>query len=452
MIISILLACIVAATLVSILMVVSSARKKREKGGTSNKVQKKGRSAVIKEAEKKLAKDPHNVASLETLGELYYGDKDWEHVWNVYKTLYDISSAHVEINVAKVTGRMGIAAYQMERYDDAVNALMLSLKKDPENFEANYFLGKTFYNKAIYDKAVYCFKKAKAINPENTELNELMGLALFKAAKYREALPFLKRTLDEHPDHKEVLYDMAVSMAECGMGDKALKVFVHLRPDPTFGSQACLEAGKLHERVKDFQNAVQDYEIAMKLSNVPEQTMMQIKYRCACTYIAMNEIAKGLALLKQIQEVKSGYKDVDALVVRYAELNQNKNLQTYLMSGTSDFVALCRKVISAYHTGCFVKVEDVQVASESVDIICTVESSKWDAKEIFRFYRNQTVIGDIYVREFHSKLRDSKCDKGVCAVMGSFSESSHKYIEGRPVDLVEKEQLGKILKKINILN
>ena len=57
----------------------------------------------------------------------------------------------------------------------------------------------------------------------------------------------------------------------------------------------------------------------------------------------------------------------------------------------------------------------------------------------------------MYIREFHGKVRDSKCDKGVCITMGSFSESSHKYIEGRPIDLIEKETLQKLLKKINVL-
>ena len=71
---------------------------------------------------------------------------------------------------------------------------------------------------------------------------------------------------------------------------------------------------------------------------------------------------------------------------------------------------------------------------------------------MFRFYRTQTVMGDIYIREFHSKMRDAKCDNGYCVTMGSFSESAHKYTEGRPIDLIEKEQLCKILKKINMLN
>ena len=452
MIFSILIAVIVALLLVSIIFAIKGIKRKDEKKDVSQKIQKKGKSAILKEAEKKLAHDPHNVPSLELIGDLYYGEKDWEKVWNIYKTLYDISSAHPEIDIAKSALRMGIAAYNRDKNEDAVSALMLSIKKDPNNFDCNLALGKALMKANAFDKAVYCFKKAKVIQPENSEVNMLLGTALYKSQKYRDCLPFLKRVLDENPGNKEVLFEMAVSMTECGMGDKALKVFMHLRPDPEFGAQACLEAGKMHERVKDFANAVKDYEIALRLPNVQEQIMLQIKYRLANTCIGMNDISKALIYLRQIQAAKQGYKDVDALVARYAELNQNKNLQTYLMSGTSDFVALCRKFIATYYKDAFVKVEDVQVASESVEIICEVETSKWEAKQMFRFYRTQNVIGDINVRDFHSKLRDTKCDNGVCITMGNFSESAHKYIDGRPVDLIEKDELVKILKRINMFS
>ena len=122
------------------------------------------------------------------------------------------------------------------------------------------------------------------------------------------------------------------------------------------------------------------------------------------------------------------------------------------MSGTSDFVALCRKFIATYYKDAFVKVEDVQVASESVEIVCEVETPKWEAKQMFRFYRTQNVIGDINIREFHGKLRDTKCDNGVCITMGNFSESAHKFIDGRPIDLIEKDDLVKILKRINMFS
>ena len=447
MIVSILIAVIVALLLISLIIGVKNIKRKEDKKDVSQKIQKKGKSAVLKEAEKKLAHDPHNVTALETIGDLYYDEKDWEKVWNIYKTLYDLSTAHPEIDIVKCTLRMGIAAYNRDKNEDAVSALMLSVKKDPNSFDCNLYLGKALLKANACEKAVYCFKKAKVIQPDNNEVNMLLGTALFKAQKYRDCLPFLKRVLDENPGNKEVLFDMAVAMTECGMGDKALKVFMHLRPDPEFGAQACLEAGKMHERVKDFASALKDYEIALRLPNVQDQLMLQIKYR-----LANNDISKALTYLRQIQAAKQGYKDVDALVARYSELNQNKNLQTYLMSGTSDFVALCRKFISTYYKDSFVKVEDVQVASESVEIICEVETSKWEAKQMFRFYRTQNVIGDINIREFHGKLRDTKCDNGVCISMGNFSDSAHKFIDGRPIDLIEKDELVKILKRINMFN
>ena len=450
MIFSVLIAVIVAAVLVVVIILVRGTKRKTLVQDVSQRIQKKGKSAILKEIEKKLARDPHNVNALETIGNIYYSEKNWEKVWNVYKTLFDISTAHVEINIAKCTLRMGIAAFYLQKNEDAIASLMTSLKKEPENFDCNFYLGQALYNAGTYDKAIYCLKKARIIQPENIKINALLGQCLFKAQKFRDSLPFLKKVLDEHPDNKEILYDMAVAMSEVGMGDKAIKVFMHLRPDPQFGAQSCLEAGKIHERNKNFQEAVKDYEIALKLQNVPDQIMLQIKYRLGNTWIQLNDISKALIYLKQVQAIKSGYKDTDQLVARYSELNQNKNLQIYLMSGTSDFVALCRKFITTYYKDSFVKVEDVQVSSETVEIVCAIENPKWESKQLFRFYRTQNVIGDIYIREFHGKIRDAKCDQGCCVTMGSFSESAHKYTEGRPIDIIEKDELVKILKKINM--
>lgn len=452
-----LIAAIVGVALIVVIILIAGARK--GKGGDAksgskaeHSISKKGKGGVIKEMEKRLAHNPHDVDALQTLGDIYYNDANWEKVNSIYKTLFDISTVHLEVKSDIAAQRMGIACFQLDRIDEAINMLMLSAKKNTELFETHFYLGRAFYKKNIYDKAFICFKKCKQLAPDNNEVNQYIGMSLFKAGKFRDSLPFLKKVLDESPDNKEVLYDMAVAMSECAMGDKALKLFMHLRLDPQFGPQSCLEAGKLHEKAKAVQDAIQDYEIAMKLENLPEPVAVQILYKCAQCYIQQNNITKGLALLKQLQNLHQGYKDVDALVARYSELNQNQNLQTYLLSGTSDFVALCRKFVATYYKDSFVKVEDVNVASESVEIICDIESNKWENKQLMRFYRTQAPIGDIYIRDFHSKMRDSKCDSGFVATMGTFSESAHKYTEGRPIDLIEKDKLCSILKKINMFN
>ena len=74
MIISILIAVIVALLLVTILVAVKNIKRKDENVDVSQKIQKKGKSAILKEAEKKLAHDPHNVNSLELIGDIYFSE------------------------------------------------------------------------------------------------------------------------------------------------------------------------------------------------------------------------------------------------------------------------------------------------------------------------------------------------------------------------------------------
>ena len=96
------------------------------------------------------------------------------------------------------------------------------------------------------------------------------------------------------------------------------------------------------------------------------------------------------------------YKDVPALIQRYQELNTNANLQTYLMSPTGDFVALCRRFVASYYSDATVKIEDATVTQEFVEILCTVDTPRWEDSEMFRFYRSTGAIGELYVRDFHA--------------------------------------------------
>ena len=92
----------------------------------------------------------------------------------------------------------------------------------------------------------------------------------------------------------------------------------------------------------------------------------------------------------------------------------------------------------------------IEIFSLHVEILLNVDSSKWEDTEIFRFYRTTGSIGELYVRDFQARVSDSKADRGICFTAGSFSEEGKKYAEGRPIDLVSKDALVKLLKKIDI--
>ena len=441
---------VIAGAFVFIILTAVTGRKTSGDAKPGKKQKNKNNSAIIKEATKKLSHDPSNIPALQSLGGVYYEALNYEKALPLYQRLCELQKLHPTIDEKTVNLRYGICAFYMEKYDDSLRGFSTVVKMDPQNFEANYYVGRVMYAKKEYEKALIVLKRAANANPENSEVIEYLSYSLFYSKKYRESLPYLKKCVEINPDNKEALFYLASAMDEAGMGEKALKIFMHLRTNPNFGAKSCVAAGAIHDKLNQPDKAIQDYEIALKLENVDQETKLVIFYKLAHTLLAQHNISKALSYLKQIQAITPNYRDVNSLITRYQELNQNSNLQAYLMSGTSDFVALCRKFVAGFYPQAFIKIEDISIAAESIEVLCEVESAKWTDTELFRFFRSTGAIGELYVRDLHSKIRDIKCDRAFCVTAGSFTEEAKKYVEGRPIDLIEKNKLVQVLKRIDI--
>ncbi len=428
-----------------LLMLLTSANKKVKKPG-----KQKGRQVIIREATKKLETDPHNPQGLLQLSDLFYRENNWEKAFPLYQTLVNVAAAHPEIDLSEAALRLGICCIKLAKNQDALKTLLIARQQRPDNFEVNFYLGQALCLNNEFEKAAAALKKAIALNHEVAETYSFLALAMYKSKKYREALPYLKRTLDTNPENKEYLFYMADSLNETGNIEKALKVFLHLRPDPVYGVQSCLNAGIIHSNNGQIDKAIIDFEIGLKHMDSPKDTQVDIRYRLAQCYLKTSDISKGLNLLKDIQALKPGYKDVNNLVSRYEELNQNGNLRTYLIGGNSDFVALCRKIVLTFFPKARVKITDINVASDFTEVMTEIETDKWEDMVLFRFYRTTGSTGELFVRDFHGKIRDEKAGKGICFTAGVFTDEARKYIEGRPIDLIEKDQLSKILKAVEM--
>lgn len=440
---SILIAVVIVVAFGAIMLAIAT----KKKGG---KGKSKGRAQIIRDASRKLSQDPHNPDGLIPLGELYYNERAWDKAYPLYETMMAVAPAHREIDPFKASLRQGICALKLNKIPEAFKGLGAAYAINKQDFDVNYYLGYACYKNNEFEKAIPLFKKAFIIRVDAPNLASYLGLSLYKGKHYKESLSYLKRALDENPENKEILFSMADAMNEGGYADKAMKVFMHLRPDPEFGAKSCLAAGLFHLKSNQSDKAMQDFEIGMKHQNVPADIMLEIRYRYANACFMTNSITKGLDALKEISAVNPNYKDVPQLQARYQELNKNKNLQIYLMAPSSDFVSLCRRVaIQNYKRGT-AKIIDVAVAQETVEVVLHVDYVRSEEAHIFKFFRTQGSIGEMPVRDFYGRVTDSKLDKGFMVSAGIYSEEARRFSEGRPIELYEKDMLIKLLKKVDM--
>jgi tetratricopeptide (TPR) repeat protein len=427
-----------------------SARKGEVRAVGKKRLKAKDRSQVLKEANRRLATNPKDLEAQSALGALAWEEQDWERAFKAYETIAEAGAGNPDVNEFEANSRYGIAALKLGKTDDAYRGLVVARTLKQDDFEVNYNLGVLEYQKKAYEKAMSLLKQASASQPDNAAALRYLGNSYFKLKAYKEALACLRKAIDLEPEDKESLFAAAECYYELGNLEQSLKIFSHLRADPALGPSASLFAGTVHLNQRLYERAVADFEIGLKHQNAKLETVVELKYRLAAAQLKMQDIGKAVSLLYEIQAVYPNFKDVPALLVKYKELNSNRNLQIFLLGATSDFVTLCRKITLLFFPKAKVKITDISVqGNDWADILAEVETSKWSDLLLFRFIRSQGTIGELAVRDFHARVKDLKAGKGYCVTAGLFSEEAKRFVEARLIDLIEKQVLAQILNSID---
>jgi len=425
-------------------------------GGKSVKTKKgkrikaKDHAQILKEANRRLAQNPKDPDALQALGEVYYAEQSWDKAFKAYEVLLDVSAGNPDLDEFEINKCYGLSALKLGRLDEAYKGLVLAHAAKQEDFETNYNLGYLEFQKRQYEKAIFHLRLASKQNAEHAMTLRYLGHALFKVKNYKEALSNLKRAVDLQPDDKESLFAMGESFHEIGQEDQALRIFTHLRTDPALGPSAALFAGTIHLNQRQFQKAALDFELGLRHPDIKVEVLVEIKYRLAAAYLKEQEISKAVELLNEIQQIYPNYKDVPAQLARYKEINSSRNLQVYLLSATSDFITLCRKMTMSFFPKASIKITDISVQKNDwADILAEVETSRWSDVVLFRMIRSTGTIGELVLRDFHARIKDLKAGKGYCISAGVFSDEAKKFVEARLIDLLEKEKLMKLLNAID---
>jgi len=406
------------------------------------------RDLIIKNANKRLDQNPRDPEALSDLGDLHYREENWSEAYKTYTTLSDLGTQGP--NEFEANLRLGMAALKLGRTEEAFKAFSTARVINANSFEVNYNLGFLEFQRKNYEKAIQILNQARVQDPDHAPTLRTLGHAFFRVNKNKEAMTFIRKAIDLAPDDKESLYTLGECYHESKQTEQALRVFSHLRGDPVMGASACLSCGMISADARQYERAIQDYELGLRHDNIKPDVRVELRYRLAICYLKTNNISKALALFKTIQSENPSYKDVSVLIGKYQELNANKNLQIFLMAPSGDFVALCRKIVMCYFPRAKVKISNISVnKNEWADILAEIDTPKWSDLIMFRFIRSQGSIGELIVRDFHSHLKEVKAGKGICVTMGAFSLEARRYTEARMIDLIEKERLTAILNAVD---
>jgi tetratricopeptide (TPR) repeat protein len=439
---------IIVLVSVPILFLVLSA--KRGKGGKGiDAAQSRQNEALIREANRKLTQNPNDAKALLTIADIAFKSEDYQTARTHYKSLIDLSAASPEIDELEATVRHGISCLKLGDLDEAYNSLLYARNLNKDSFDVNFHLGAVEYARNNFEKAAAFFQRAHSADDENVLAVKNLGICLYKIGRYRDCIPFLRRIMEAEPDDKDTLFALGNASFEAGQTDTAVKIFTHLRTDPSIGPTAALYCGTIYMNAKLYDKAITDLELGLRHNGVKQEIALELKYRLGFAYLKKEDINKAMSLWREISSVNSDYRDVQDLLSRYGEMSSNRKLQTYLLAPTSDFVTLCRRITMSFYIKGKTKLLNISFRqSEYVDIVAEVDTPKWSDIILFRFVRTTGVIGELLLRDLYVKLKEIKGGRGVCIAPATYSEGAKGFVEARIVDLIDKPGLIKLLARL----
>lgn len=436
---------LIGGVVVALVVLVVSLRS----GSTKREPVAKDRQTMIREANRALSSNPKDAHALRVLADAYYDEQQWDKALKTYTLLVELLPTNPDLDAHEINMRHGLAAMQLKKYEEAHRSLVLARQENDGVFEIDYNLGRLELMRRNYEKAINLLRSAQTLRPDYLPTMRYLGQALFRKKRHREALQLLQKVLSEEPDDKETQYVAAQAYFEIGQTDAAGRIFGHLRADPSLGPRASLMSGSIHLKGRRYEAAETDFLIGLKHESIEPEVVLELKYRLAAVYTRTQQVSRAVPILTEIQQMNPEYKDVGAQLERGRELATNKNLQTYLIAPTSEFVGLCRRIVTRYFERSKVKITDINVShSEYADVLAEIHTAKWEDIILFRFVRSSGSVGELLLRDLHSRIKDMHAGRGFCLSAGTFTDGAKQFVEARLIDILDKESLTKILKRV----
>jgi tetratricopeptide (TPR) repeat protein len=155
---------------------------------------------------------------------------------------------------------LGLMYYQGGDLQNAKSIFEETLKAQPNNFDALYYLAIVNYQMEDYDETILNIKKALNRNPVNAEANNLFGNVLMVKGEVKEAIISYQKAIEINPYFADAYNNLGMTYMYSTQLDEAIKYFQKaIEINPNFAeahvnmSFILLLSGKLEQGWKEYE-------------------------------------------------------------------------------------------------------------------------------------------------------------------------------------------------------
>ncbi len=404
---------------------------------------------AIKTAKRIIAKDARNTDAHFLLAQAYLADGKHELALMELKTVNQIGQFGKYAREVPFRHKIAELYAMFNQPEEALKEYLILVKREPENAEHYYRIGKLFEDRNKSDKAIGYYKKAISLDDGHPAANFRLGFLLFRAKRFPDAKVLLDKAARKG-DSPEANYYLGRIYREQKEYQTAITVLEKASRSPEFKVKALIERGVCYLNLGDIDRATAELERAVNLSEDESNEVLYGRYFLAAAYEQSRNMDEAIQQWERIYSKKPDFRDVAEKLSQYQELRSDDRVKDFMTVGTDEFASVCQSVTMAMGLA----VRDVKASADVCEVIAVENQSKWrNARKLprmIRFLRVTDVIDEAAVRNLHEEMKKQNISRGLIVASSTFSRMAQDFAETRPIDLVDGSGLAELLKKANI--
>lgn len=433
---------------VILVLVIKNVATPKKVSGVAKLIKQGKNPAAIKLAKQILAKNPKDFVAHYYLGKAYVANNSPELALIEYRNVNE--NALFDGSFKEVPFRREFASLLMkfDKTEEAMREYLLLTKQDPTNAENFFNAGKLTEKSGRKDLALGFYKKTIAIDPRNAKAHASLGNILFQSKQLAEAKSEIERAIALNPNEYSCYYFLGKLLKESKDLGGAVNAFDKAQRDPEYKQKALIERGSCYMIANRADNAQIDFQRAIELDKENNKSdTLYARYFLASCYEKNRKIEKAIEQWQIIYAKNHNFRDVSSKLSEYKDVQTNDSLKDYLTCTDSEFVEICKNMaLKALNLSS-------QQASTAKDgaVILAVEAgnSDWHTvkkqTQYLRFFRSLEPIEDNAVRDALDSAKTSNCTKSYIVASSGFTRAAIDFAENRPIELIDKDRLEKML-------
>jgi tetratricopeptide (TPR) repeat protein len=428
------------------LYIISLLKKMKLKSSLKKNMQSGSKAQAAKSLLKLIRKDPFDIEKRMQAVHLFMEMDNYSEAILQLNSMLSLSKNKEGVDESEINSLLADCHLKMGNVEEAYKAYTILRKLDPTNVQAYIALGRLEVQKESLHDALNYFKKALSLDSQNFSVLKEIGTVFYQLNKYADSLRVLRLAHEKNPDDPEVHFYLGRVHNELEHYKYALRHYLKAREDPRFSVESLVAAARILRTHKKYPEAFKVLSLALKIEDLEREKQLEIRYELGEVFLELGEIMNAIKQWERILSLSPGYRDVRGKLEKYEQMKYSSVLKAYLMSTQSDYQKLCKRLVMNFAENVVI----IRISNQrdsSVEIFAQAEYRNRNLMILFKFFRGKTKIGQLAIREFYEKARETKANLGICLTSTEFTDEAANFVEGRPIELYSGGRFHSILRK-----